>query len=137
MDFGVRPAPLPVDIGMTNFIKWIDTEFKALPEVISSANDFAAAFSTNSIFKLFHDFDCADLVKFHEKLPQFPYALSTSRIRSNADVLAIKAKFAREFWFSSGKEVVKNIARTKLEKVFSSETLLLFGNSGPFIFQFS
>jgi hypothetical protein len=76
-------------------------------------------------------------VKFREKLPQFPDASSTSWIRSNADVLAIKAKFAREFWFSSGKEVVKNIARTKLEKVFSSETLLLFGKSRTFIFQFS
>jgi hypothetical protein len=38
MDFGVRPAPLPADIGMSDFMKWIDTEFKALPEVISGAN---------------------------------------------------------------------------------------------------
>jgi hypothetical protein len=29
--------------------------------------------------------------------------------------LAIKAKFAREFWLTSGKEVVKNIARAKLD----------------------
>jgi hypothetical protein len=114
---------------MSDFMKWIDTEFKALPEVISGANDFAAAFSAESILELLHDFDCVDLVKFREKLPQFPDASSTSRIRPNADVLAIKAKFVREFWFSSGKEVVKNITRTKQEKVFSSKTLLLFGNS--------
>jgi hypothetical protein len=76
-------------------------------------------------------------VKLREKLLQFPDASSTSRIRPNADVLAIKAKFVREFWFSSGKEVVKNITRTKLEKVFSLETLLLFKNSRTFIFQFS
>jgi hypothetical protein len=124
--FGVRPAPLPSDIGMSDFMKWIVTEFKALLEVIFGANDFAAAFSAESILKLLHDFDCADLVKFHEKLPQFPDASSTSRIRPNADILAIKAKFARAFWFSSGKEVVKNIARTKLEKIFSSETLSIF-----------
>jgi hypothetical protein len=126
MEFGVRPAPLPSDIGMLDFLQWIATEFKALPEVISGANDFAAAFSAESILKLLHDFDCADLAKFCEKLPQFPDASSTSRIRPNADVLAIKAKFAKKFWFSSGKEVVKNIARAKLEKVFSSETLLIF-----------
>jgi hypothetical protein len=54
--------------------------------------------------KLLHDFDCADLVKFREKLSQFPDASSTSRIRPNEDVLAIKAKFAREFWFACGKE---------------------------------
>jgi hypothetical protein len=118
MEFGVRPAPLPSDMGMSDLMKWIDTKFKAVPEVISGANDFAAAFSAESILKLLHDFDCADLVKFRKKLPQFPDASSTSRIRPNADVLAIKAKFAREFWFSSGKEVGKNIVRTKLEKVF-------------------
>jgi hypothetical protein len=72
------------------------------------------AFSVESILKLLHDFDCADLVKFHEKLPQFPDALSTSRLRPNEDVLAIKAKFAREFWLTSGNEVVKNIAHAKL-----------------------
>jgi hypothetical protein len=126
MEFGVRPTPLPSDIGMSDFMKWIATEFKALLEVISGASDFTAAFSAESILKLLHDFDCADLAKFREKLPQFPDTSSTSRIRPNADVLAIKSKFVREFRFSSGKEVVKNIVRAKLEKVFSSETLLTF-----------
>jgi uncharacterized phage infection (PIP) family protein YhgE len=77
MNFGVRPAPLHADLGISDFMEWIDTEFKALPEVISSASDFAAAFSVESILKLLHDFDCVDLVKFREKLPQFPDALST------------------------------------------------------------
>jgi hypothetical protein len=49
-------------------------------------------------------------VKFREKLSQFPDAASTSRLRPNEDVLAIKAKFVREFWLTSGKEV----ARTSL-----------------------
>jgi hypothetical protein len=56
-------------------------------------------------------------VKFHEKLSQFPDASSTLRLRPNEDVLAIKAKFAREFWLTSGREVVKNIARAKLDQV--------------------
>jgi hypothetical protein len=68
-DFGVRPAPLPADLGLPEFMEWIDAEFKALPEVIYGANDFAAAFSVESILKLLHDFDCADLAKFREKLP--------------------------------------------------------------------
>jgi hypothetical protein len=116
-NFGVRPAPLPTDIGTPDFMEWIDTEFKALPGVISGASDFVAAFSVKSILKLLHDFDCADLVKFREKLPQFPDASSTSRLRPNEDVLAIKAKFAREFWLTSGREVVKNITRAKLDQV--------------------
>jgi hypothetical protein len=132
MDFGVRPAPFPTDTGIFDFMEWIDTKFKALPGVISGTNDFVAAFSVESILKLLYDFNCADLVKFHEKLSQFPDASSTSRIRLNTDVLAIKAKFAREFWFSSGKEVVKNIARTKLEHVIFSKTLLTFANSRTF-----
>jgi hypothetical protein len=96
---------------------WIDIEFKALPEVISGANDFAAVFSVESILKLLHDFDCADLAKFREKLSEFPDALSTSRIRPNEDVQVIKSKFAREFWLASGKEAVKSIARAKLAQV--------------------
>jgi predicted nucleic acid-binding Zn-ribbon protein len=93
-EFGVCPAPLPADLGLPEFMEWIDAEFKALPEVISGANDFTAAFSVESILKLLHDFDCADLVKFRDKLPQFPDAMSTSRLRPNEDVQAIRSKFA-------------------------------------------
>jgi hypothetical protein len=134
MNFGVHTAPLLADIGISDFMEWIDTEFKALPEVISGASDFAAVFSVESILKLLHDFDCADLVKFREKLPQFTYASSTSRIRPNEDALAIKAKFTREFWVSSRKEAVKNIARAKLEQVDLWKTLLFFANAQNFAF---
>jgi hypothetical protein len=117
MNFGVCPAPLPADINLPDFMKWIETEFKALPKVITGASDFAASFSVKSILKLLHDFDCADLVKFREKLSQFPDASSTSRLRPNKDVLAIKTKYAREFWFADGRETVRNIARVKLTQV--------------------
>jgi hypothetical protein len=116
-EFGVRPAPLPTDIGIPEFMDWMETEFKALSEVISGSSDFATAFSVESILKILHDFDCADLEKFHEKISQFPSATSTSIIRANEDVQAIKNKFAREFWFASGKETVKIIARAKLAEV--------------------
>jgi hypothetical protein len=116
-EFSVCPALLPADLGLPEFMEWIDTEFKALPEVISGANDFAAAFSVESILKLLHDFDCADLAKFREKLSQFPDALSTSRLWPNEDVQVIRSKFAREFWLASGKEAVKSIARAKLAQV--------------------
>jgi hypothetical protein len=128
-DFCVCPAPLPANTEISCFMKWIDTEFKALPGVISGASGFAAAFSVESILKLLHDFNYADLVRFREKLSQSPDASSTSRLRPNEHVLAIKAKFAREFWFASGKEVVKNITRTKLDQVGFSKTLLIFTNS--------
>jgi hypothetical protein len=113
-EFGVRPAPLPADLGLPEFLEWIDAEFKVLPKVISGANEFAAALSVESILKLLHDFDCADLVKFREKLPQFPDAMSTSRLRPNEDIQAIRSKFAREFWLSIGKEAVKKISRDKI-----------------------
>jgi DNA repair exonuclease SbcCD ATPase subunit len=95
-EFGIGSAPLPADLGLPEFMEWIDAKFKALPEVISGANDFAATFSVESILKLLHDFDCADLAKFREKLPQFPDALSTSRIQPNEDVQAIRSRFVRE-----------------------------------------
>jgi hypothetical protein len=116
-EFGVRPAPLPWNLGISEFMDWIDTEFKALPDVISSASDFAAAFSIESILKLLHDFACVDLARFREKVSQFPGAMSTSIIRPNEDVQVIKSKFAREFWLASGKEAVKTIARAKLAQV--------------------
>jgi hypothetical protein len=128
-NFGVRPTPLPADLGLSDFMEWIDTEFKALPEVISGANDFVAAFSVESILKLLHDFDCVDFLKFREKLPQFPDALSTSRLRPNEDVQAIKAKFAREFWLASGKEAIKSISRAKLAQVDLRKILFAFANS--------
>jgi chromosome segregation ATPase len=67
-EFGVRPAPLPDNIEIPEFMDWMETEFKALSEVISGASDFAAAFSVESILKILHDFDCADLAKFRNKI---------------------------------------------------------------------
>jgi chromosome segregation ATPase len=116
-NFGVRPIPLLANLVISDFMEWIDTEFKALLEVISGASDFAVVFSIESILKLLHDFDCADLAKFREKLLQFPNATSTSRLRPNEDVIAIRAKFAKEFWIASGKEAIKKIARAKLDQV--------------------
>jgi hypothetical protein len=105
-----------------------------LPEVISGANDFAVTFSVESILKLLHDFDCADLAKFREKLPQFPDALSTSRLRPNEDIQVIRSKFAREFWLASGKEAVKSIARAKLALVNFRTVLFATGYLRIFCF---
>jgi hypothetical protein len=96
---------------------WMETEFKALSKVISGVSDFAAAFFVESILKILHDFDCADLENFRVKISQFPSATSTAILRANTDVQAIKNKFAREFWLTSGKETVKLIARAKLAEV--------------------
>jgi hypothetical protein len=126
-EFGVR---------LSDFMTWIDTEFKELLGVISGVSDFTAAFSVESILKLLHDFDCVDLVKIREKFSQFLDTSSTSRLCPNEDVLAIKAKFAREFWFARGKEVAKNIARAKLDQVGFSKTLLAFVSSRIFFLWF-
>jgi predicted nucleic acid-binding Zn-ribbon protein len=116
-EFDVRPAPLPADLGLPKFMEWVEAEFKALPNFISGANNFVAAFSVESILKLLHDFDCADLATFCEKLLQFPDALSTSKFWPNGDVQAVRSRFAREFWLASWKEAVKSIARAKLAQV--------------------
>jgi uncharacterized membrane protein YgcG len=112
---------------------WMEAEFQALSEVISGASDFAAAFSVESILKILHDYDCADLEKFREKISQFPSATSTAILRANADVQAIKIKFVREFWLTSGKETVKLIARAKLAEVIFVRFRYLYL---PLMFQF-
>jgi type IV secretory pathway VirJ component len=119
-EFGVRPAPLPDNIDIPDFMDWLEVEFKALTEVISSASNFAVAFSVESILKILHDYDCVELEKFRANLSQFPSATSTAILRANSDIQAIKIKFAREFWLTSGKDVVKTIAQAKLADVVSS-----------------
>jgi hypothetical protein len=116
-DFGARPGPLPEDETILTLFSWVEEEFRALSDVISGTSDFAAAFSVESILKLLHNFDYADLSKFRETLGCFPDATNTLIIRPNEDVRAIKAKFTQEFWFTSEREFVKEIARVKLEKV--------------------
>jgi type IV secretory pathway VirJ component len=118
-EFGVRPAPLSDNIEIPEFMDWLEAEFKALTEVISGASDFAIAFSVESILKILHDYDCVDLEKFRANLSQFPSTTSTAILRANSDVLAIKIKFAREFSLTSGKDIVKTIARAKLAEVVS------------------
>jgi DNA repair exonuclease SbcCD ATPase subunit len=116
-DFGVRPGSLPESEEISNLMNWIKTEFKALPDVISGASDFATTFLVESILKLLHDFDCADLANFREKLTRFPDAGSTSILLPNEDAQAIKIRFSREFCFASGKELAKKVARVKLDYV--------------------
>jgi hypothetical protein len=73
-------------------MKWMLTEFEALPEVISGASDFAAIFFIESLLKLLETNDCANLEKFHTAIQYFPNATSTSLIRGSEDVRAIKIK---------------------------------------------
>jgi type IV secretory pathway VirJ component len=118
-EYGVRPAPLPDDIDIPDFMDWLEAEFKALTEVITGASNFAVAFSVESILKILHDYDCVDLEKFRANLSQFPSATSTAILRANSNVQAVKIKFAREFWLTSGRDVVKTIAQAKLAEVAS------------------
>jgi hypothetical protein len=98
---------------------WLEDEFKALPEVISGASDFVVAFSVESILKVLHDYDCVDLAKFRANLSQFPSVTSDAILRANPDIVAIKVKFAKEFWMVGGADIVKTIVQAKLAEVVS------------------
>jgi hypothetical protein len=118
-EYGVRPAPLPDDIDIPDFMDWLEEEFKALPEVISGAGNFAVSFSMESILKVLHDYDCVDLAKFRANLSQFPGVTSDTILRDNPDIIAIKLKFAKEFWMVGGADMAKTVARAKLDEVVS------------------
>jgi hypothetical protein len=79
-DFGAHTSPLPKDEKFSSLLSWVEEEFWTLPGVISGTSDFADAFSVESILKLLHNFDCADLSKFWETLARFPDAGNTSII---------------------------------------------------------
>jgi hypothetical protein len=44
-NFDVHPGPFPENDEISDLIDWKQTEFQALPDVISGASDFAAVFS--------------------------------------------------------------------------------------------
>jgi hypothetical protein len=134
-EVGVRPAPLPADLGLPEFMEWIDAEFKALPEVISGANDFAAAFSVESILKLLHDFDCVDLVKFREKLPQFPDALSTSRLQPNEELSELNSQ--ENSGFLAGRKLSKASCVLRLPRLISERFYSLLLIRKVFSFDFT
>jgi myosin heavy subunit len=119
-EYGVRPAPLPDDIDIPDFMDWLEEEFKALPEVISGAGNFVVSFSVESILKVLHDYGCVDLAKFRANLSQFPGVTSETILQENPDIVAIKLKFAKEFWMVGGAEMAKTVARAKLDEVISS-----------------
>jgi hypothetical protein len=79
-DFGAHTSPLPKDEKFSSLLSWVEEEFWTLPGVISGTSDFADAFSVESILKLLHNLDCADLSKFWETLARFPDAGNTSII---------------------------------------------------------
>jgi hypothetical protein len=116
-NFGVRPGPFPESEDISGLMDRIETEFQALPDVISRASDFAAAFFSRKSSEATLQFRLCRSCEFHENLSHFPDAGSTAIIQPNGDVQAIKFRFAREFWFASGKEFAKKIARAKLDKV--------------------
>jgi Rad3-related DNA helicase len=116
-EYGVRPASLPDDFDVSDFMDWLEDEFKALHEVIDGAGNFAVSFSVESILKVLHDYGCADLAKFREKISKFPSVTSETILQDNPDVIAIKLKFAREFWVVGGSEMAKTVGRLKLDEV--------------------
>jgi type IV secretory pathway VirJ component len=118
-EYGVRPAPLPDDIDIPDFMDWLEEEFKALPEVISGAGNFAVSFSVESILKVLDDYGCVDLAKFRANLSQFPGVTSDTILQENPDIVAIKLKFAKEFWMVGGADMAKTVARAKLDEVIS------------------
>jgi type IV secretory pathway VirJ component len=118
-EYGVRPAPLPDDIDIPDFMDWLEDEFKALPEVISGASNFAVSFSVESILKVLHDYGCVDLAKFRANLSQFPSVTSDTILQENLDIVAIKLKFAKEFWMVGGADMAKIVGRAKLDEVIS------------------
>lgn len=115
--FGARPQPLPKANDTEALLGWLLEEFEFLPGVISSANDFAAVFCTESILKMLETRDCADLSKFRSSGLEFGTASDVSAIRPSADVLAIKKDFIKKFWVAIGKEFATEIVRAKLVKV--------------------
>jgi hypothetical protein len=118
-EFGVRPAPFPADTGISNFMKWVDTEFKVLPGVISGASDFIVAFSIESILKLLHDFDCADLVKFARSFHNFPMLQALQDFVLTRMSWPLKPNSLENSSSSVGKKLLRTLLVLSLNRLIS------------------
>jgi hypothetical protein len=94
--FDTRPSPFPEKEDDAVVIDWMLTGFKALPNVIFGASDFAVVFNIESLLKLLEIMTVLILRSF---VDQFGHSRCCKHIciHANEDVRAVKLKFMKEF----------------------------------------
>ena len=94
---------------------WLLAEFEGLGEFMTSVSDNTVVMARESVMAILSREGCLEL----ERIAAWDYAfLDHSELEDEiAKVRAVKKSFLRRFWKLSGRQVVQEAARQRLEEV--------------------
>ena len=122
--FGAEPSPFPEDSegGASGLLDWLLGEFEDLGQILASVSDNTAVMTCESVMAVLAREGCRELETIGARDYAFPdYAEVEEEI---AKVQRVKKAFLHKFWKLSGRQVVQEAARRRLEEVCFSFSLL-------------
>ena len=122
--FGAEPSPFPEDSegGALGLLNWLLGEFEDLGRILASVSDNTAVMTCESVMAVLAREGCRELETIGVRDYAFPdYAELEEEI---AKVQPVKKAFLRKFWKLSGRQVVQEAARRRLEDVCFSFYIL-------------
>ena len=115
--FGAEPSPFPEDSegGASGLLDWLHSEFEDLSQILASVSDNTAVFACESVMAILAHEGCPELERIGARDYVFPEP--SELVEDTAKVQAVKKSFLRKFWKVSGREMVRDAARQRLEAV--------------------
>ncbi|KAG2611934.1 uncharacterized protein LOC120704724 [Panicum virgatum] len=114
--FGAEPSPFPEysEGGASGLLDWLLGEFEDLGRILASVSDNTAVMTCESVMAVLACEGCRELETIGVRDYAFPdYAELEEEI---AKVQPVKKAFLRKFWKLSGRQVVQEAARRRLEE---------------------
>ena len=102
-------------LGVSGLLDWILQEFAVLGNILMNISDNSAVVSCGSAFALLEHEGCQDMSKIADTGYQIPEPSELQACSSR--IQAVKKAFLRRFWLSAGRQVLRDIARQRLEEV--------------------
>jgi len=122
--FGAEPSPFPEDSegGASGPLDWLLGEFEDLGRILASVSDNTAVMTCESVMAVLAREGCRELETIGVRDYAFPdYAELEEEITK---VQPVKKAFLHKFWKLSGRQVVQEAARWRLEEVCFSFYIL-------------
>ena len=122
--FGAEPSPFPEDSegGASGLLDWLLGEFEDLGQILASVSDNTTIMTCESVMVVLAREGCRELETIGARDYAFPdYAELEDEI---AKVQTVKKALLRKFWKLSGRQLVQEVARRRLEEVCFSFSLL-------------
>ena len=116
--FGAEPSPLSEDVeeGVAGLLDWLLQEFEFLVNILSMVSNNTAVLACESVSAVLSREGCPKL----DKITACDYAFPTySELEAEISrIQVVKKAFLRRFWKVSRREIVREVARKRLEESF-------------------